>query len=185
MPVYRADRESLLRQGDIPCCIGRIALALLDPRQPRREIRGEEQADEAHAVSGCEICDFCPFRFLQIGGIEHDRTALSEDTLRGARKHAIDTLRDIAPIGGFRQGRGFTGAEQVLANDIRADNDRAGRRLDQSREPACEYRFSGPRQSADRHQQRRLGRDEAPRQIEVALGLPPDRVAPSGTVRSS
>ena len=33
MPVYRADRESLLLQGDIPGCIRRIALALLDPRQ--------------------------------------------------------------------------------------------------------------------------------------------------------
>ena len=84
------------------------------------------------------------------------------------------------PIGGFRQGRGFTDAEQVLANDIRADNDRAGRRLDQARKPACEHRLSRPRQSADRHQQRRLGRDEASRQIEIALGLPPDRVVPSG-----
>ena len=114
MPVYRADRESLLRQSDIPCCIRSITLALLDPRQARSEIRREEQADEAHAVSGCEMCDFRPFRFLQVSGIEHDRTALGEDTLRGAGELTIDTLRDIGPIGGFRQGDGFSGAEERL-----------------------------------------------------------------------
>src|SRR6266540_6224373 len=52
MPVYRADRESLLLQSDIPGCIGSIALAPLDPRQPRREIRREEQADKAYATRG-------------------------------------------------------------------------------------------------------------------------------------
>src|SRR3954469_24868323 len=90
MPVYRANRESLLLQGDIPRCIRRITRALFDPCQPGREIRGEEQADEANAVSGCEMGDFRPFRFLQVNGIEHDRTALGEDTLRGAPKHAVD-----------------------------------------------------------------------------------------------
>src|SRR6185503_16755019 len=100
-PVYPADRESLLLQSDIPRCIRRIALARLDPCQPRREIGGKEQASEAYAASGCKICDFRPFRFLQIYGIEHDRTALGEDTVRGARKHAVDALRDIRPIGGF------------------------------------------------------------------------------------
>src|SRR5215213_2848000 len=103
MPVYRTDRESLLLQGDIPGCIRRIALALLDPRQSRREIRREEQADEAYPMRGRKTFDFCPFRLLQIGGIKYDRTALGEDTLGSARKHAIDTLRDIGPIGGFRQ----------------------------------------------------------------------------------
>ena len=99
MPVYRADRESLLLQGDIPGCIRRITLALLDPRQSRREIRREEQADEAYPVRGRKTFDFCPFRLQQIGGIEHDRTALGDDTLRSARKHAIDMLRDIGPVG--------------------------------------------------------------------------------------
>src|SRR5215212_7540775 len=64
MPVYRAERESLLLQGDIPGCIGRIALALLDPRQPRREIRREEQADEAHPLRSRKTFDFRPFRLL-------------------------------------------------------------------------------------------------------------------------
>src|SRR5438045_7848129 len=55
VPVYRADRESLLLQSDIPRCIRRIAPALFDPCQPRREIGREEQADEVYAVSGCEM----------------------------------------------------------------------------------------------------------------------------------
>src|SRR5215207_4320323 len=50
MPVYRADRESLLLQGNIPRCIRRIVFALLDPRQPRREIRREEKTHEAYAM---------------------------------------------------------------------------------------------------------------------------------------
>ena len=80
MPVYRADRESLLLQSDIPGCIRSIALAPLDPRQPRRKIRREEQADEAYAMRGRKTLDFCPFRFQQIDGIEYDRTALGEHT---------------------------------------------------------------------------------------------------------
>ena len=71
MPVYRTDRESLLLQGNIPCCIRRIVPALFDPRQPRREIRREKQAGEAYAASGSELRDFRPFRFLQAGGIEY------------------------------------------------------------------------------------------------------------------
>ena len=125
MPVYRADRESLLFPGYIPGCIGGIVLAPFDPRQPRGEIRGEEQADEASAAGRRAISDFRSFRFLQIGGIEHNGTALREDTLRGARKLAVDPRRDIGPIGGFRQGGGLAGAEQMLADDIRADDDRA------------------------------------------------------------
>src|SRR5438034_3093695 len=107
MPAYRADRKSLLLQGDFPCCIRRIAPALLDPRQPRREIRREEQADEAYALRGRKARDFRSFRFLQISGIEHDRAALGEDTLGSAGKLTIDTLRNVGPIGGFRQSSGF------------------------------------------------------------------------------
>ena len=63
MPVYRADRESLLFPGDVLCRIGRIALASFDPRQPRRKIGGEEQADETNATGGCEMSDFSPFGY--------------------------------------------------------------------------------------------------------------------------
>src|SRR6266550_1574612 len=72
MPVYRADRESLLLPGNIPRCIRRIVLALFDPRQPRRKVRREEHPDEMYAVSGCEMSDFRPFRLLQVNCIEDD-----------------------------------------------------------------------------------------------------------------
>ena len=84
MPVYRADGESLLLHNDACCRVGCIAAALLDPQQPRRQIGREEQAGERYAATGCGLRNFRSLRLLQIHGIEHDRTTLSEDTLRGA-----------------------------------------------------------------------------------------------------
>ena len=57
MPVYRADRESLLLPGNIPRCIRRIVLALFDPRLAQiAELRlftgltVKEMASDLHAA---------------------------------------------------------------------------------------------------------------------------------------
>ena len=74
-------------------CIGCITLALRDPRQPGRQIRSQEQANEAGAVLARQAGELCALRFLQEGSIEHDRAALGKDTLRGICKYVIHPFR--------------------------------------------------------------------------------------------
>jgi hypothetical protein len=63
----------------------------------------------------------------------------------------------------------------MLAHDIRADDDRAGRRLDNAGQGAGQNRLPRPRQATDCDQHWRLRHNEALRQIEIAFGFMPDR----------
>ena len=82
----------------------------------------------------------------------------------------VDPRRRLRRVGLLRQRLELAFAEQRLALDVGADDDRARRRRQRGRERTRQHRLAGAGQSTDRDHDRRRRGDEAARPVEIGAG---------------